>query len=224
MAEREGGTRYSGAAAGDYAYVSVGGENVVKAYNRQRQLVATIPVGPTPHGVWPSGDGSRMYIGLENADAVAVIDTRTNTKIAEIPMGQAPQAILYVVNAAPDGGAPNLENYQPTKPLNVRLTPGGAQPVPGQGGGVTVRAVGGADEVNLSVMKLYPDASYTLYLSDQKGTLANPDALLTVKTDDMCTGNALAFTLVKMQLDQKHLLLLKGDKDTSGEIMLQEPQ
>ncbi len=31
--------------------------------------VATIPVGNLPHGIWPSGDGTRIYVGLENADA-----------------------------------------------------------------------------------------------------------------------------------------------------------
>jgi YVTN family beta-propeller protein len=52
--------------------------------------------------VWPSGDGSRIYVGLENADALAALDTATNTVIANIPIGQAPQAIAYVPNAAPD--------------------------------------------------------------------------------------------------------------------------
>src|SRR6202008_2518742 len=64
--------------------------------------VATIPVGNLPHGVWPSGDGTRVYIGLENADALAAIDTATNTVIANIPIGQPPQAIAFVPNAAPN--------------------------------------------------------------------------------------------------------------------------
>ncbi len=37
--------------------------------------VATIPVGKLPHGIWPSGDGSRVYVGLENDDAMVAIDT-----------------------------------------------------------------------------------------------------------------------------------------------------
>jgi YVTN family beta-propeller protein len=65
--------------------------------------VATIPVGKLPHGVWPSGDGSRVYVGLENADAVTAIDTLTNKVIATSPIGQAPQAITYVPNAVPEG-------------------------------------------------------------------------------------------------------------------------
>jgi YVTN family beta-propeller protein len=44
--------------------------------------VATIPVGALPHGLWPSGDGKRIYVGLENGDGVAAIDTLTNKAIA----------------------------------------------------------------------------------------------------------------------------------------------
>ena len=47
---------------------------------------------------------SRIYVGLENADALAVIDTATNTVVGNVPIGQAPQAIVYVPNAVPEGG------------------------------------------------------------------------------------------------------------------------
>jgi YVTN family beta-propeller protein len=90
-------------AKGTFAYVTVGGLNEVKVFRTDDfSQVATIPVGNLPHGVWPSGDGSRVYVGLENADALAAIDTATNTVIANIPIGQAPQAIAYVPNAAPN--------------------------------------------------------------------------------------------------------------------------
>jgi hypothetical protein len=72
-------------------------------------LAATVPVGKLPHGVWPSGDGSRIYVGLENADGMAAIDTATNKLIATSPIGQA-QAITYVPNAVPEGnGTQNLQ-------------------------------------------------------------------------------------------------------------------
>lgn len=88
---------------GTYAYVTVGGLNEVKVFRTDDfSQVATIPVGSLPHGVWPSGDGTRIYVGLENADALAAIDTVTNKVIANVPIGQAPQAIAYVPNAAPD--------------------------------------------------------------------------------------------------------------------------
>jgi YVTN family beta-propeller protein len=91
-------------ANGTFAYVTVGGLNEVKVFRTDDfSQVATIPVGKLPHGVWPSGDGSRVYVGLENADGMAAIDTKTNRLIATSPVGQAPQAITYVPNAVPDG-------------------------------------------------------------------------------------------------------------------------
>ncbi|WP_076862661.1 YncE family protein [Bradyrhizobium mercantei] len=90
-------------AKGTFAYVTIGGTNEVKVFRTDDfKQVATIPVGNLPHGVWPSGDGTRIYVGLENADALAAIDTATNKVIANIPIGQAPQAIAYVPNAAPN--------------------------------------------------------------------------------------------------------------------------
>jgi YVTN family beta-propeller protein len=91
-------------ANGTFAYVTVGGLNEVKVFRTDDfSQVATIPVGKLPHGVWPSGDGSRVYVGLENADGMAAIDTATNKLIATSPIGQAPQAITYVPNAVPQG-------------------------------------------------------------------------------------------------------------------------
>jgi len=63
-----------------------------------------------PHGIWPSGDGSRVYVGLENDDRLVAIDALTNRVIATVPIGQAPQAIAYVPNAVPRGdGLPGLQ-------------------------------------------------------------------------------------------------------------------
>src|SRR6202048_1418238 len=89
---------------GQFAYVTIGGLNEVQVFDTATfAKVATIPVGKLPHGVWPSGDGSRVYVGLENADQLAVIDTAANKVIANVPIGQAPQALAFVSNAVPDG-------------------------------------------------------------------------------------------------------------------------
>jgi YVTN family beta-propeller protein len=91
-------------ANGTFAYVTVGGLNQVKVFRTDDfTQIATIPVGKLPHGIWPSGDGSRIYVGLENADGMAAIDTMTNELIATSPVGQAPQAITYVPNAVLEG-------------------------------------------------------------------------------------------------------------------------
>src|SRR6202011_5753305 len=92
-------------ANGTFAYVTVGGLNEVKVFRTDDfSQVATIPVGKLPHGIWPSGDGSRVYVGLENADGMAAIDTATNKLIATSPIGQAPQAVTYGPDAVPEGG------------------------------------------------------------------------------------------------------------------------
>ena len=89
---------------GSFAYITVGGLNEVQIYRtRDFSLVTRIPVGNLPHGLWPSGDGSRIYVGLENQDALAAIDTLQNKVIANVPIGQAPQALAYVPGAVPQG-------------------------------------------------------------------------------------------------------------------------
>lgn len=225
FAGENGGSRYSGSAAGAFAYVTVGGENAVKVYSRDRQLVATIAVGPDPHGLWPSGDGSKLYVGLENGDAVDVIDTKTNTKINEIASGQAPQALIYAVKAVPDGEnrAQNLEAFTPVAPLNFRLKPIGTQPVPGIGGGVTVRTLEGIDELILALKKLMPQTTYTLYLSDQKSSAVNPEAVLVFKTNDKGAAEMNAYYQIKLRLSARFFMVLKGDKNPAGEVSLNMP-
>ena len=95
---------------GQFAYVTVGTENIVKVFRTSDfAQVASIPVGALPHGLWPSGDGTRLYVGLENADAVAAIDTLTNKVTATILIGQGPQGVAYVPGAVPNGnGVANL--------------------------------------------------------------------------------------------------------------------
>jgi YVTN family beta-propeller protein len=90
--------------SGTLAYVTVGGLNQVQVFRTSDfEKIATIAVGRLPHGIWPSGDGSRMYVGLENDDRMEVIDTVSNKVIASIPIGQAPQALVYVPNAVQPG-------------------------------------------------------------------------------------------------------------------------
>jgi YVTN family beta-propeller protein len=89
-------------ANGMFAYVTVGGLNEIQVYRTDDfSKVATIPVGKLPHGIWPSGDGTRVYVGLENEDRIAAVDTLTNKVIATSPIGQAAQAVVYVPDAIP---------------------------------------------------------------------------------------------------------------------------
>lgn len=153
-------------AAGTRAYVTVGGENVVKVYTTDDSptLVATIPTGALPHGIWSSDDSSRIYVGLENGDAVDVIDSASNKVIARVPVGQAPQALVYVSNAAPlSDGMANLSPRGNSDPVNIAL-----KAVNGDGKGfIVVRNMGVVDSLEVSLFKLKPQTLYSVYVSGQ---------------------------------------------------------
>src|SRR5438552_4509697 len=117
---------------GKFAYVTIGGSNEVKAFRRGEtlELVATIPAGELPHGIWPSGDGSRVYVALENGEHCVAIDTLTNKVTANIPIGQTTQALVYVPNAVPTGDG--KENLMPlgvaANAARLQLEPSGNAP------------------------------------------------------------------------------------------------
>ena len=159
-------------AKGTFAYVTIGGLNEVKVFRTDDfSQVATIPVGNLPHGIWPSGDGTRIYVGLENADGMTAIDTITNKVIATVPIGQAPQAVTYVPNAVPAG-----DGTQNTQPLGVAgqaahltLMPVGvAKPHDTAGAPTTVALFdqGLMQVLQASVTGLHPKQPYVLALSD----------------------------------------------------------
>lgn len=110
-------------ARGQFAYVTVGGENAIKVFRTDDfSPVAEIVVGALPHGAWPSPDGSRLYVGLENAAQLAVIDTASNTVVTNVDVGQAPQAVVYVPGAVPAGaGDENLHPRSGSNPVLLRL-------------------------------------------------------------------------------------------------------
>jgi YVTN family beta-propeller protein len=161
---------------GNLAFVTVGGLNEVKVFTRDEapKLVATIPTGALPHGLWPSDDQTRLYVGLENGDAVSVIDAIALEEVARIPIGQAPQALIYVSKAAPAGAtSSNLKALgEAQRPVEITLQPPSAAPPapaapPAKGGGlVVVRGFGLVDTVDVNVFGLEPDRRWLLVLDD----------------------------------------------------------
>jgi YVTN family beta-propeller protein len=154
---------------GKFAYVTIGGTNQVKVFRRgaKPELVATIPVGELPHGIWPSGDGSRVYVAYENGGAAAAIDTLSNKVIATIPIGQTSQALVYVPNAVPDGpGTTNLAS--PGEAANfarLHLAPASTT-LPNAYASATVNSLGLLDLIELAASGLSPKAQYQVYLAD----------------------------------------------------------
>src|SRR6516164_8568964 len=150
---------------GQFAYVTVGGLNVVKVFKTDTfEQVATIPTGALPHGLWPSGDGTRVYVGLENADRAAVIDTLENKVIDTIPIGQAPQGVAYVPNAVPQGAG--MQNLQPLGAATqlVQLTLAGKDSKPATQ--VTLFDQGLVQVLQAAVTGLPPQQPFVLALSD----------------------------------------------------------
>ena len=163
-------------AKGTFAYVTVGGLNEVKLFRTDDfEQVATIPVGDLPHGLWPSGDGTRIYVGLENADSMIAIDTLTNKVIATVPIGQAPQAVAYVPDAVSEGAG--LENLAPLgvagQSTHLVLTAVGGHPAKALTS-VSLFDQGLVQVLEASVTGLKPGSPYVLALGtkpDGSGTL-----------------------------------------------------
>lgn len=152
---------------GHFAYVSVGGLNVIKVYRRGTvpTLISTIPTGDLPHGIWSSPDGTRVYVGLENGGVVQAIDTTTDKVIATIPVGQLPQALVYVSNAVPSGeGIANLVPLGLSgMATHLNLVAFGMSKASGN---VVVNSLGLIDSLQIAVSGLKPGDEYELQLVD----------------------------------------------------------
>ena len=179
-------------AHGRFAYVTLGGRNEVAVFRTDDfTQVATIPVGDLPHGLWPSGDGTRIYVGIENGDAMTAIDTLTSEVIATIPIGQAPQAVTYVPGAVPEGeGTANLQ------PLGIaaraaRLTLGPPGGVPSTR--VSLFDQGLTQVLQAAVTGLASKAAYVLALSSDAngGGERQPLAAFTTNPAGAAIVNAL---------------------------------
>ena len=212
---------------GSFAYVTVGGLNQVKVFRTDTfEQVATIPVGNLPHGIWPSGDGTRVYVGLENADAFAIIDTLTNTVIANIPVGQAPQAVAYVPNAVPEGdGTQNLV------PLGKA----------GEAGHLTLAAKGSKDKtptsvtlfdqgltqvLQASVTGLEPKKPYVLALSDKEDGSGPLEGLANFMSNPAGSAIVNAVGPIRQIVEAKHkderrYLVIAASVDGKPERVLQ---
>jgi YVTN family beta-propeller protein len=198
---------------GKFAYVSVGGENVVKVFRRgdMPTLVTTIATGDLPHGMWASGDGTRVYVGLENQDAVAAIDALTYKIIATIPVGLQPQALVYVPDAVPDGdGMSNL------RPLGASGIAAHLTLTAPEGSGssaratVSVNAIGPLDLLQAAVTGLQPGRMYTLWLvASRTAPFEQKAALVSFKANP--AGAQIAQTIGPL----REVLSAMGDADTA---------
>ena len=216
-------------AKGTFAYVTVGGLNLVRVFRTDDfSQVATIPVGNLPHGVWPSGDGTRIYVGLENADALAAIDTATNSVVANVPVGQAPQAIAYV-----PGAAPNPDDRQNLQPLGVAGQVAHLSMGPTDGSkdgskdGAAPTSVSLFDQgliqiLQASVTGLQPKQKYVLALADRNDGTGPLQPLAAFMTNPVGSAIVNAAGPIRQIVDQsaasgkRYLVIASGDAAEPG--------
>jgi YVTN family beta-propeller protein len=222
---------------GKFAYVTIGGENAVKVYRRgeKPELVATIATGDLPHGIWGSGDGTRVYVGLENQDAVVAIDTMTNKIIATVPIGQQPQALVYVPEAVPtgDGTANLMPLAEAGKASHLTL-------IAPEGSGsathatVSVNSLGPLDLLQIAVSGLKPGKMYRLWLvASRTPPFGQKEELVTFKTN--LVGAQIAQTIGPLrqvltsesektsEINQQRFLLLTSFESDAPELIQKAP-
>jgi YVTN family beta-propeller protein len=217
---------------GKFAYVTIGGANEVKAFRRGAtpELVATIPVGELPHGIWPSGDGSRVYVALENGEHCVAIDTVTNKVIANIPIGQTTQALVYVPNAVPSGsGAENLMTLgAAANTARLHLEAGGTA-LPEAQASVAVNSLGLLDLVQVAARGLAPQTQYQVYLAESnQSPFGKLEPLAVLKTNPDGAGIVQAIGPLKVLAANdpsssapQRFLIVTNIKDSSEVVLRQ---
>jgi YVTN family beta-propeller protein len=174
-----------------------------------------------PHGLWPSGDGTRIYVGLENADSAAAIDTLENEVIDTIGIGQAPQGVAYIPNAVPQG-----DGRQSLQPLGVaaervQLTLAGKDPKSVTH--VTLFDQGLVQVLQAAVTGLAPKRPFVLALSDDPkgvgrleplaGFMTNPAGAAIVNT----IGPIRQVTQSTGATPKRYLVIVAGTPEHPGE-------
>jgi YVTN family beta-propeller protein len=221
-------------ANGMFAYVTIGGLNEIQVFRTDDfSKVATIATGKLPHGIWPSGDGTRVYVGLENEDKLAVVDTLANKVIAEIPIGQAPQALVYVPNAIPAAGESGTaateragtENLQPlgVAGLSTQLRLG----APGRKDQASPTSVSLSDQGLVQVLEaavtgLEPGKPYVLALASKpdgggvlqplQGFMTNPAGAAVVNA----IGPIRQLVRGENESPRRYLVIAPGTADAHG--------
>jgi YVTN family beta-propeller protein len=209
---------------GTFAYVTVSGLNEVQVFRTDSfDKAATIPVGKLPHGIWPSGDGTRVYVGLENDDQLIAIDTLTNTDIATIPIGQAPQAVVYVPNAAADGDSAEglTELAGSGEAAHLILRPVGSRSATGATS-IALFDQGLVQVIQAAVTSLSPMSSYILALAERPDGSGNLEPLAAFRTNPAGAAVVTALGQVRevarqnSDIPARFLTILEGTPASPG--------
>jgi len=171
-----------------------------------------------------------MYVAFENGGAAAAIDTNTNTVIADIPIGQTTQALVYVPNAVPHGpGTEHLVALGEAGNITRLQLEAAGTAFPNARASVAVNSLGLLDLVEIAAQGLAPRAQYEVYLADsnhppfgKRESLAflktNPDGagiaqvigplkVLAVKTSESPSAPSERFLIVVESGDANQVVL-----------------
>ena len=196
--------------------VTVGGENKIRVYDVNKGFIQidSIATGSLPHGIWTSADGKFAYVGLENDDKVIAVDIEKRKVVASIPIGNAPQALLYATNSTID-----LTNKSgKLTPLNANRTQViimKAKDESMASGLIVARNIGLADLLQINFKNLQPNDAYSLALTKSAdASIMDAQILTEFKADAKGMYNGQSTGIIKTLSDSStaeyhHLVLYK---------------
>ena len=131
-----------------------------------RAIVATIPVGSLPHGIWPSGDGSRIYVALENGTA-APSSTRSPIESSPTCRSDKPRRRWSTcqMRSRPSPPPRTLCARRGRNTASLHLGGVGSAMRHAQGW-VAVNSLGLLDLVQIAAEGLTPKTQYRVFLSE----------------------------------------------------------
>lgn len=166
--------------------VTVGGENKLRVFDVAAGFreTDTLNVGALPHGIWPSPDAKRAYIGLEFGDQIQAIDLQKMKVIATVSIGQSPQALVYADNAVTDifnrEGLTTLYDSTTTQVVSLNSE----DPASKAHGRLAVRSIGLTDLVEQIITGLKQNTAYTLALTKSDTAPYSSDFQINAFTTD----------------------------------------
>jgi hypothetical protein len=152
------------------------------------------------------------------------IDTLTQRVIGSIPIGQAPQAVVYVPNAVPDGA--RTENLQPLdiagRTTHLTLAPPGSAGLDVSPTSVSLFDQGLTQVLQASVTGLEPKHPYLIALSNTRDGKGALEALAAFTTNPAGAAIVNALGPIRQivqgesRLQRRYLVVVPGTADEHG--------
>jgi Domain of unknown function (DUF305) len=173
---------------------------------------------------------AQLYVALENGEHCVAIDTVATKVIANIPIGQTTQALVYVTNAAPSSSG--SENLMPlglaADTARLQLEPTGTGLSQAQAS-VAVNSLGLLDLLQIAAKGLTPRTSYQVFLAESnRSPFGKLEPLAVLKTNPDGAGIVQAIGPLKVLAGNdanssppQRFLIVTDIKDSS-QVVLQQ--